>query len=86
MRGLEAGGFERASVMPSDIRSIDEFDRTIGMIREEGLKRGKKFYDQEQTEGGVSLLELKIQALNLSLTSFDILQQNKNNLPVLYTN
>ena len=53
VRGLAAGGFERASAMPSDIRSIDEFDRTINMIREEGLKQGKKFYDQEQTEGGV---------------------------------
>ena len=53
VRGLEAGGFEKASQMPADIRSIDEFDRTINMIREEGLKRGKKFYNQEQVDGGV---------------------------------
>jgi len=53
VRGLEAGGFEKAAQMPADIRSIDEFERTIGMIREEGLKRGKKFYDQEQVDGGV---------------------------------
>ena len=52
VRGLAAGGFEQASAMPGNIRSIDEFDRTIGMIREEGLKRGKKFYDMEQTEDG----------------------------------
>ena len=53
VRGLASGGFEQASQMPADIRSIDEFDRTVNMIREEGLKRGKKFYRQEQVDGGV---------------------------------
>lgn len=54
VRGLEAGGFKKAAAMPANIRSIDEFDRTINMIREEGLKRGKKFYDQERTDTGVT--------------------------------
>ena len=53
VKDLAVGGFEQASAMPDDIRSIDEFDRTIGMIREEGLRRGKKFYDMEKTDTGV---------------------------------
>ena len=59
VRGLAPGGIERAAVMPANIRSIDEFDRTIGMIREEGLKRGKKFYDMEQRDGGVKSVRTK---------------------------
>ena len=27
--------------MPDDVRSIDEFDRTIGMVRDEGLKEAR---------------------------------------------
>ena len=53
VRGLAAGGIERAAAMPADVRSISEFGRVIDMVREEGLKRGKKFYDMEQTDGGV---------------------------------
>ena len=32
---------------------IDQGGRTIDMIREEGLKRGTKFYNMERTETGV---------------------------------
>ena len=59
VRGLADGGFEAAGAMPENIRSIDEFDRTINMIRETGLAKGKKFYDMEQTEGGVKSTRTK---------------------------
>ena len=53
VRGLAGGGFEAAANMPTNVRSIEEFDRTLGMIRETGLGLGKKFYEMEQTDGGV---------------------------------
>ena len=59
VRGLAAGGFEQAAEMPKNIRSIDEFDRTVNMIREEGLRRGKKFYDMEKTDSGVKSTRTK---------------------------
>ena len=53
VRGLAAGGVEQAATMPTNIRSISEFERTLDMVRDAGLKKGKKFYDMEQTDGGV---------------------------------
>ena len=53
VRGLAGGGFEAAADMPTNVRSIEEFDRTLGMVREAGLGMGKKFYSMEKTDGGV---------------------------------
>ena len=53
VRGLAGGGFEAAADMPTNVRSIEEFDRTLNMVREAGLGMGKKFYSMEKTDGGV---------------------------------
>ena len=47
VRGLAAGGVEQASEMPDNIRSVEEFGKTIDMVREAGLAKGKKFYEMD---------------------------------------
>lgn len=59
VRGLAAGGVEKASEMPDNIRSVEEFGKTIDMVREAGLAKGKKFYEMEQTDGGVKSVRTK---------------------------